>query len=52
MPIKMWYYYTEIDRNIPVDVYDISYDSNGFPLFLFYFNGQWVRKSAEYFEPI
>lgn len=35
-----------------VKVYDISYDRNGYPLFLIYINGQWVRKSAKYFKPI
>ena len=35
-----------------VKIYDISYDKDGFPLFLIYFNGQWIRKSAKYFKPI
>ena len=35
-----------------VYVYDISYDSAGYPLFLTYINGQWIRKSAKYFIPI
>jgi hypothetical protein len=34
-----------------VRIYDISYDSNGYPLFLIYINGQWTRKSAKYFKP-
>lgn len=54
MPIVMWYYPNldnEYDR-AAVNVYDISYDSNGYPLFLFYYNGQWIRKSAKYFKPI
>lgn len=35
-----------------VYIYDISYDSTGYPLFLTYINGQWIRKSAKYFIPI
>lgn len=35
-----------------VDVYDIAYDSCGYPLFLIYLDGQWIRKSAKYFKPI
>lgn len=35
-----------------VKIYDISYDKDGFPLFLIYFNEQWIRKSAKYFKPI
>jgi hypothetical protein len=34
-----------------VTIYDISYDSNGYPLFLIYIDGQWIRKSAKYFKP-
>ena len=37
---------------IVVKVYDISYDNDGYPLFLTYINGQWIRKSAKYFNPI
>lgn len=44
--------YTYKDQFEFVKVYDISYDSNGFPLFLTYIDGQWIRKSAKYFEPI
>lgn len=35
-------------------VYDITYDSNGYPSFLIYdsANHQWVRKSAKYFSPL
>lgn len=35
-----------------VDVYDITYDTCGFPLFLIYENSQWVRRSAKHYEPI
>ena len=33
------------------EVYDISYDSSGYPHFLIYENGQWLRKSAKHFIP-
>lgn len=33
------------------EVYDITYDSNGYPHFLIYENGQWTRKSAKNFVP-
>lgn len=34
-----------------VEVYDISYDSSGYPLFLIYQDGQWIRRSAKEFKP-
>lgn len=34
-----------------VTVYHVSYDSNGYPLFLVWHDGQWIRKSAKHFEP-
>ena len=43
--------YTHKDYSQVVKIYDISYDSNGYPLFLIYINGQWIRKSAKYFKP-
>lgn len=43
--------YTE-NHGYPVIIYDISYDSKGYPLFLIYIDGQWIRKSAKYFKPI
>ena len=33
------------------EVYDITYDSSGYPHFLIYENGQWLRKSAKHFIP-
>jgi len=33
-------------------VYDIAYDSAGFPLFLLYDGTKWVRKSAKFFVPV
>lgn len=33
------------------EVYDITYDSVGYPHFLIYDNGQWLRVSAKHFVP-
>lgn len=35
----------------PYDIYDITYDKNGYPKFLFYRNGQWLIESAKHFTP-
>lgn len=35
-----------------VDVYDITYDTNGYPLFLIYEDGQWFRRGARHYEPV
>ena len=32
-------------------VYDIVYDKAGYPHFLIYKDGKWLRTSAKYFEP-
>lgn len=32
-------------------VYDITYDKAGYPHFLIYKDGQWLRMSAKYFKP-
>lgn len=48
---KMKYNYNGYSK-IVVKVYDISYDNDGYPLFLIYIDGQWIRKSAKYFSPI
>lgn len=32
-------------------VYDITYNKAGYPHFLVYKDGQWVRMSAKHFEP-
>lgn len=34
------------------EVFDITYDQRGYPHFLVYKDGQWVRMSAKHFEPI
>ena len=33
-------------------IYDVSYNKSGYPMFLIYKDGQWIRKSAKYFSPI
>lgn len=33
------------------DVYDIVYDKAGYPHFLIYKDGRWLRVSAKYFRP-
>lgn len=33
------------------EVYDITYDNAGYPHFLIYKDGQWVRMSAKHFRP-
>lgn len=35
--------------NIVYEIFDITYDNVGFPQFLFYRQGQWLRKSAKEF---
>lgn len=46
--------FTVINKNSKeiVDVYDIAYDKAGYPHFLIYKDGQWLRISAKYFAPI
>ena len=34
------------------EVYDISYNKNGYPHFLVYKDGQWMRMSAKHFKPV
>lgn len=40
------------DNNEQYNVYDISYDKAGYPHFLIYKDGQWLRRSAKYFRPV
>lgn len=35
-----------------IDVYDVRYDSSGYPHFLIYQNEQWLQVSAKHFRPI
>lgn len=32
-------------------IYDITYDKTGYPHFLIYKDGEWVRMSAKHFRP-
>lgn len=43
---------TEKETRKIFDVYDITYDAiTGYPQFLIYKEGQWLRESAKKFEP-
>lgn len=33
------------------DLFDVTYDKVGYPQFLIYKDGQWLRRSAKYFTP-
>ena len=35
-----------------VDVYDITYDKNGYPRFLIFKDNQWLCLSAKHFMPV
>ena len=39
------------DNGKDYKVYDITYDKAGYPHFLIYKDGCWLRISAKYFEP-
>lgn len=41
----------EKQSGTPQIVYDVTYDNTGFPHFLIYKDGQWIRRSAKYFYP-
>lgn len=43
----LWLWY----KGNHVQIYDVSYDKNGYPLFLIYEDGQWKRVSAKHFKP-
>lgn len=40
------------DNNKVYEVYQITYNKSGYPHFLIYKDGQWVRMSAKHFKPI
>ena len=40
------------NNNRIYEVFDITYDKNGYPRFLIYNNGQWLRMSAKHFRPL
>lgn len=39
------------DNGKDYEVYDITYNKAGYPHFLIYDDGQWLRMSAKYFRP-
>lgn len=39
------------NNNKQYQVYDIAYDKKGYPHFLIYKDGQWIRMSAKHFRP-
>lgn len=39
------------DNNKMYEVYDITYNQSGYPHFLIYKDGQWLRVSAKHFRP-
>ena len=39
------------NNNKEYRVYDITYDKSGYPHFLIYKDGQWIRMSAKHFKP-
>lgn len=45
--------FTVLDKysQVPYTVYDIKYDSTGYPHFLIYLNGEWVMRSAKHYRP-
>lgn len=43
---------TNKDNNKEYNVYDVMYDKAGYPHFLVYKDGQWLRMSAKYFKPL
>lgn len=38
--------------NKECDVYDITYDKNGYPKFLVYTGNEWQQLSAKHFKPV
>lgn len=45
-------YLTEKETGDVYAIYDISYNKNGYPHFLVYKDGQWMRMSAKHFKPV
>ena len=40
------------NNNETYNVYDIQYNKSGYPHFLIYKDGQWLRMSAKHFKPV
>ena len=45
----MWFWHKKKQNFF--QVFDISYDKSGYPLFLIYDDGRWQRVSAKHFKP-
>jgi hypothetical protein len=39
------------NNNEAYEVFDIAYNKNGYPHFLIYKDGEWIRMSAKHFKP-
>jgi hypothetical protein len=39
------------NNNETYEVFDIAYNKNGYPHFLIYKDGEWIRMSAKHFKP-
>lgn len=39
------------DNGMIYEVFDVAYDKKGYPHFLIYKDGQWIRMSAKHFRP-
>ena len=40
------------DNGMIYEVFDVAYDNVGYPHFLVYKDGQWIRMSAKHFRPL
>ena len=40
------------DNGMIYEVFDVTYDNAGYPRFLIYKDGQWIRISAKHFRPL
>lgn len=49
--MNMSFNVTNKNNGLDYKVYDITYDKAGYPHFLIYKDGRWLRISAKYFEP-
>lgn len=47
----LMYCFNKKDNNI-YRIFDIAYDSNGYPSFLYFDGNQWIREKAKHFIPI
>ncbi len=40
------------NNNRIYEVFDVTYDKSGYPRFLIYRDGEWIRLSAKHFRPL